>query len=92
MAVIMTTEVPGGDTELVDLLVSAGIPDAMGKAPGFVSHVSGVASNGFRVIEVWESPEAHQSWVENHIVPVLPPGVTPGPVEYIEVALTVPDA
>ena len=92
MAVIMITEVPGGGAELVDGLVAAGVPDAMEKAPGFVSHVSGVASSGFRVIEVWESPETHQAWVDEHIVPNLPPGVTPGPIEYIEVALTVPEA
>lgn len=90
MAVIMIAEVPGGDEQLVEGLVAAGIPVAMTTAPGFVSHVSGVSSSGFRVIEVWESPETHQAWVEQHIVPNLPPGVAPGPVEYIEVALEVP--
>lgn len=90
MAVIMTTEVPGADAGFVDGLVAAGVPDAMVDAPGFVSHVSGITSSGFRVIEVWESREAHQAWVDEHITPNLPPGTAPFSIEYVELRLQVP--
>ena len=90
MAVIMISEVPGADAALLDGLVEAGVPTAMANAPGFVSHVSGATGSGVRVVEVWETPDHHRAWLEDHIRPNLPPGVVPGPIEYIEVALTVP--
>lgn len=90
MAVIMISEVPGVDAGILDGLHAAGIPEAMAKFDGFVSHVSGATSGGFRVIEVWESPEAHQAWFDAHVAPNMPPGVEPTPPEYIELLLTVP--
>jgi hypothetical protein len=86
----MIAEAPGADANFVDGLVAAGLPDAMAKAPGFVSHISGITSSGFRVIEVWESRDAHEAWVEEHITPNLPPGMGPVPAEYIELRLEVP--
>ena len=91
MAVIMISEVPGADAALLDGLIEAGVPKAMANAPGFVSHVSGATGTGVRVVEVWESPEHHQTWLEEHVMPSLPPGVVPGPIEYVELALTVPE-
>jgi hypothetical protein len=90
VAVIMIAEVPHADASFVDGLVAAGVPEEMVKAPGFVSHISGVTSSGFRVIEVWESPDAHQAWVDEHITPNLPPGMGPIQTEYIELRLEVP--
>lgn len=90
MAVIMIAEVPGADAGFVDGIVAAGVPDAMAAAPGFVSHISGITSSGFRVVEVWESQEAHQAWVDEHITPNLPPGTGPIPTEYIDLRLEVP--
>jgi hypothetical protein len=90
MAVIMIAEAPGADASFVDGLVASGVPDAMVKAPGFVSHISGITSNGFRVIEVWETRDAHQAWFDEQVAPNLPPGMRPIPVEYIELRLEVP--
>jgi heme-degrading monooxygenase HmoA len=90
VAVIMIAEVPGADASFVDGLVAAGVPDAMANAPGFVSHISGITSSGFRVIEVWESRDAHRAWVDQHINPNLPPGMGPIPTEYVELRLEVP--
>jgi len=90
MAVIMISEVPGVGPGIVDGLDAAGIPAAMATFPGFVSHVSGATSTGYRVIEVWESPEDHQKWFDSHVAPAMPPGVEPTTPEYIEVLLTVP--
>lgn len=90
MAVIMIAEVPGADASFVDGLVAAGVPDAMVNAPGFVSHISGITRSGFRVIEVWESRDAHRAWVDEHITPNVPPGMRPISTEYIELRLEVP--
>ncbi len=91
MAVIMNTEVPGADASFMDGMRAAGVVDAIAKAPGFVSHVSGVSDTGYRVIEVWESREAHQAWFDGHIAPNLPPGFTPS-WEYSDLVISVPNA
>ena len=89
MAVIMETEIAGADASFIDGMRAAGVVDAMSKAPGFVSHISGASSSGYRVIEVWESRAAHQAWYDNHIAPNLPPGMKPT-WEYIDLVLAVP--
>ena len=91
MSVIMSAEVPGADASFLDGMRAAGVVDALVKAPGFVSHLSGPASSGYRVIEVWESREAHQVWYDNHIAPNLPPGSEPVPFEYAELLLATPE-
>lgn len=89
MAVIMTAELPGADASVLDGLRAAGIPEAMAKARGFVSHVSGVTSSGYRVIEVWQTREDHQAWYDGYIAPTLPPGVGPIPPEYVDLELSI---
>ena len=88
MAVIMITEIPDADAGVAEGMRAAGVLDAMAKAPGFTSHVSGAAEGGYRVIEVWDSREAHQAWYESHIVPNLPPGLESATPEYIELAMS----
>lgn len=39
--------------------------------PGFISHASGPIPGGYQVIEVWESPETHQQWVREVVVPAM---------------------
>ncbi len=90
MTVIMNTEIPGADASFIDGMRAAGVVDAISKAPGFVSHISGASGSGYRVIEVWESRDAHQDWYDNHIAPNLPPGVEPT-WEYTDVVLALPD-
>lgn len=92
MSVIMTSEVPGMDASLVDGLRAAGIPAAMAAFPGFVSHVSGATDSGYRVIEVWDSPEDHQAWYAQHVAPNLPSGVEAVSPDYVELSLRVPEA
>ncbi len=48
------------------------------QAPGFVSHISGAASSGYR-IEVWGSREDHQTSHDDHVAPNLPPGMGRSP-------------
>jgi hypothetical protein len=52
MAVIMIAEAAGADASFIDGMRAAGVVDALAKSPGFVSHISGAASSGYRVIEV----------------------------------------
>ena len=92
MAVIMTAEVAGANASFIDGMRAAGVVDALVKAPGFVSHVSGAASSGYRVIEVWESREDHQAWYDDHVAPSLPPGMDPVPFEYIDLLVAVPES
>ncbi len=92
MAVIMTAEADGADASFIEGMQSAGVVDALAKAPGFVSHLSGAASSGYRVIEVWESRDDHQAWYDAHVAPSLPPGTGPVPVEYIDLLLAVPES
>ncbi len=92
MAVIMISEVPGADATFIDGMLAAGVGKAMAQAPGFVNHISGAASTGYRVIEVWESREAHQAWHDSHIAPNLPPGMGSIPPEYIDLLLTLPES
>ncbi len=88
MAVIMITELPGADAAFADGMRAAGVLDAIATAPGFVSHISGAAPSGYRVIEVWDSPAAHQAWYQNHVAPNLPPGLEPTAPEYIELTMS----
>ena len=90
MSVIMIAEAVGADASFIDGMSAAGVLDAMATYPGFVSHISGASSTGYRVIEVWESREAHQSWVENVILPNMPPGAPTPTTEYIDLLATVP--
>ena len=91
MPVIMIAEVAGADASFIDGMRAAGVVDAMATYPGFVSHISGAASSGYRVIEVWESRETHQTWVEDVIVPNMPPGAPPPTIEYIDLLAAVPE-
>jgi len=48
--------------------------------------------SGYRVIEVWESPEDHQAWYDDHVAQNLPPRMGPNPFEYVEMLLAVPES
>lgn len=92
MAFIMIAEAPGADASFIEGMKAAGVAAALAKAPGFVSHIGGAASSGYRVIEVWESQEDHQAWDDDHVAPNLSPGMAAVPFEYVELLLTVPEA
>lgn len=92
MSVIMIAEVAGADASFIDGMRAAGVVDALATFPGFVSHVSGAASSGYRVIEVWQSRDAHHAWVEKVILPNMPPGAPPPTIEYIDLLAAVPQS
>ncbi len=84
MAVMMISQLAGAGPELFDGLRNQGVFDKMESAPGFLGHWGGTTDDGLCVIEMWESPEDHQAWLEGTIKPNLPAGVEP-PVIYVHV-------
>ena len=69
MAIIMISELPGAGPEFADVARQQGLFDQMKSAPGFMGHWSGTTDSGYRVFEVWESPEAHQAWLDGTVKP-----------------------
>ncbi|MEV4947480.1 hypothetical protein [Streptomyces sp. NPDC053755] len=64
MAIIVTFDFPDAGQELYDTVI-ARVTDGQGFTrfadlpnPGLISHAAGPVDGGFRVTEVWESPEA----------------------------------
>jgi heme-degrading monooxygenase HmoA len=53
------------------------VRDDLERAPGFVAHGAGPAGEGWQVVEIWESREDIDRWLEEHIRPTLPPGMEP---------------
>ena len=90
MSVIMIAEIAGADATFFDAMRAAGVVDALATYPGFVSHASGAADSGYRVIEVWESRQAHEDWVEKVVLPNMPPGAPPPTIEYVDLLAAVP--
>ena len=72
MAVIMISELPGAGPGFADVARQQGLFDTMKSAPGLMGHWSGATDTGYRVFEVWESPEAHQAWLDSTVKPSLP--------------------
>jgi hypothetical protein len=81
---MMISQLAGAGPELLDGLREQGVFDEMKSAPGFLGHWSGTTGEGLCVIEMWESPEDHQAWLEGTIKPRLPAGVEP-PLFYVHV-------
>lgn len=90
MSVLMRHELPGVTAEQAGPLITPMI-DQLKAFPGFVSQASGPIPGGFQVTEVWESQEAHERWVREHVVPtmqqagMLPPGAQLPPSQYLPI-------
>lgn len=88
MAVLMRHELPGVTVEQTEPLI-APLIEQLKVFPGFVFHASGPIPGGVQVTEVWESQEAHERWVREHVVPtmrqagMLPPGEQLPPSQYL---------
>jgi heme-degrading monooxygenase HmoA len=89
MAILMTTEVPGADAALAEVMRQAGVLDALQTARGFRGHWSGAASSGYRVTELWDSREDCQAFFERSILPSFPPGIEPPHLEFFELNLEI---
>ncbi len=47
------------------------------EAPGFVAHIAGPADGGWYMLEVWESKADYERFMQEHVMPNMPPGVPP---------------
>jgi hypothetical protein len=90
--IVMTTEMPGGDTTFAEGMRQAGIFDAELKAQGFRGHWSGATTTGYRVFELWDSREDCEAFAERNFVPRLPPGMKLPPMEFFELKFEVKPA
>jgi hypothetical protein len=71
MAVMMIAELPGVTAELYERVnEEAGIRSSADLPEGCLSHVAGPTDDGFLIVDVWESPEHFQRFVESTIMPV----------------------
>jgi hypothetical protein len=77
MPVLMIAEVSNLTEEMYGGMVGQLMP-LMRAAEGFISHCGGPSpSGGWRVVELWESEEASETWFGDNVKPNLPPGIDP---------------
>ena len=77
MPVLMIAEVPNLTEEIYAGTVAQLMP-LMRASKGFISHAGGPSpTDGWRVVEVWESEEDGDKWFDENVKPNLPPDVVP---------------
>jgi hypothetical protein len=85
MAVALITDIPGGSQEMYDRVRSEMHLDA--PPEGNISHASGPIEGGWRVIDIWESPEHFERFARDRLAPALEAAGAPrreGPPEFME--------
>jgi hypothetical protein len=75
---------PGLTQEQYDVAHAQFAPLA-GAVPGFVAHIAGPAEGGWYVIEVWESKADHAQFMQEHVIPNMPPGAPMPNIEEFDV-------
>ena len=55
MAVLVTADVPGQTQETYDQMLAV-LGPVLRQAKGFIAHGAGPAGDGWRSVEIWESP------------------------------------
>jgi hypothetical protein len=50
---------------------------ALKQAPGFILHTAHPIDGGWRILEVWESPNDASQFFAKHVHPNLLPGIKP---------------
>jgi hypothetical protein len=82
MAVTFTLDMPGMTREQLDGLVQQ-LGAGPGKVPdGQIAHIEAITDDGARIIDVWESAEAYERFMQERLGPIfatagLPPIDTP---------------
>jgi hypothetical protein len=70
MAVVVTNVIPGGSQELYDTVSGKVMPGDQ-LPEGCRLHVAGPINEGWRVITVWDSEEAFESFRDGTLLPTL---------------------
>jgi hypothetical protein len=70
MAVMLIGDVPGMDAETYDKVNDAmnfpsDLPD------GLISHTAGPTDGGFIIVDIWESMDKFESFMENTLMPAM---------------------
>ncbi len=73
--VALSTHAVGGAQGMQSRCAEGDLALAGAGEPGYWN---GTTDKGVCVIEMWESQEAHQSWFDANIRPILPPGADAG--------------
>jgi heme-degrading monooxygenase HmoA len=76
MAVLTKSLVPGMTREQYEG-IAAVLIDKLKAAPGFIAHYAWEHEGGMTVVEVWESAEQGDDWLDNYVKPHLPVEVSP---------------
>ena len=71
MAILMKVEGAGATTDQYDQLNKAMGIDADNLPEGLVSHVAGPTDDGLLIVDVWESQEALQRFLEDRVGPAM---------------------
>ena len=78
-------EMPGVTQDQYDAM-HAQLAPLGAEAEGFVAHIAGPTQGGWYVMEVWESKADWERFIQNKVVPLMPPGApTPRVVEEFDV-------
>jgi hypothetical protein len=76
------TDIPGMTQERYDRMHDVLGPKGLA-AKGFVLHMAGPTGDSWYTIEVWESKADHDRFVQDEVLPLLPPGnATPAMQEF----------
>lgn len=70
MAVAMIIEVPGMTAAQYDAVLAEAWPNGV-KPAGALAHVAGPAEGVWRVVDVWDSAENFQGFVQSTLAPAL---------------------
>ena len=88
MPIVMRAQVPGMTQALYESMVAALTP-ALKAAPGFIVHAGAPIAGGWEVTEVWDTLEAHEAFMKNHVLPaakaagMAPPIITVVPAHTV---------
>jgi hypothetical protein len=80
MPVLMTAVIPGATKELIEGMEP--LLEQLRRAKGFRVHTNGPVSEGWRVVEVWDSQEDFEAWFEAFVKPAFADG---GPMPSITI-------
>jgi heme-degrading monooxygenase HmoA len=71
VSVMVIIEAPGFTVEQYDQVNETMGVSRVADVPGLISHVAGPTDDGLLVVDVWESAEAFQGFVENRLMPAF---------------------
>lgn len=80
MAIAFLLEIPGGTKEQYDQITQGIGLTGSQLAPGQLVHFAGPVEGGWQVVNVWESQEAAEKWMNEKINPAREKAGSPEPV------------